>query len=165
MNAVASRVILVSSCLLGLDTRYNGVCKKDQDVLDFLSAGNWTIIPVCPEQLAGLSTPRPATQFSEGDGSSLLKDQGTVVNAHREPMNSCFVKGAEQTLEIARLNDCTQAILKERSPSCGVHQIYRNDTVVPGDGVTTALLKKCGISVFSENDLNEIPEPFNAKKG
>jgi len=155
MDANRSKTILVSSCLLGLDSRYNGVCKKNKFVLDFLAAGNWTIVPVCPEQLAGLPTPRPATQFSEGDGASILKGNGKVVNSNHETMTDTFVKGAEQTLQIAKLNDCTQAILKERSPSCGVHEIYRNNNIVQGSGVAAAMLSLHGVSVFSEDDLDK----------
>lgn len=156
MESSHHKTILVSACLLGLDSRYNGVCKKNSIVLDFLSNGRWTIIPVCPEQLAGLPTPRPASQFSTGDGDSVLAGSGSVVNSRQENMNTHFVKGAEQTATIAELNSCSQAILKERSPSCGVHQVYRNNEIVEGCGVTTALLSKYGISVFSENDLDTL---------
>mgnify|MGYP001815136969 CR=1 FL=1 len=156
MESSPHKTILVSSCLLGLDCRYNGLCKKNSFVLDFLSAGNWTIIPVCPEQLAGLPTPRPATQFIDGDGVSVIDGNGSVVNSRQESMNALFIKGAEQTVAIAELSYCSQAILKERSPSCGVHQIYRNGKTVQGCGVTTALLNRHGVTVFCEEDLDKL---------
>ena len=158
------KTILVSSCLLGLDTRYNGVCKKNQDVLDFLSTGNWTVIPVCPEQLAGLPTPRPATCFEQGDGMQVLDGTGSVINSNGENMNSPFIKGAGQSLEIAELNRCRLALMKERSPSCGVHQVYRGKKRVAGSGVTTALFKRAGINVFSEDELNEVVVSCNQEK-
>ena len=165
MGAKRPKTILVSSCLLGLDCRYNGVCKKNQAVLDFLTESEWTILPVCPEQLAGLPTPRPATQFTCGDGDAVLNDAGEVQNNQQSNMNATFIKGAEQVLKIAGLNKCTLAILKERSPSCGVHEIYRNGSIVPGRGVTAALLKKNGLSIYSEDDLADIQDPFFMCKG
>ena len=165
MPTSRSKSILVSSCLLGLDSRYNGVCKKNREVLAFLSDGNWTAIPVCPEQLAGLPTPRPATQFASGDGESVLAGEGALVSSRQDEMSSAFIKGAEQTLLIARLNNCRQAILKERSPSCGVHEVYRNNKVVRGSGVTAAMLGKNGISVYSEDDLENISNKSSTNKG
>lgn len=156
MASIKQKPILVSACLLGLDTRYDGCCKKNNSVINFLSEQESIIIPVCPEQLAGFSTPRPATQFSSGDGGSILSGAGTVVNRENKICNEAFIKGAEQVLAVARMNHCNQAIFKERSPSCGVHQVYRNDLLVDGSGVTTALLKKQGILVFSENELDQL---------
>jgi len=146
--------VLVSACLLGLDTRYNGVCKKNMNVLNVLAPETWTIIPVCPEQLAGLPTPRPESGFAEGDGQAVLAGTGSVTNLDGRKITDYFIKGAEQTLQIARLNNCKLAILKERSPSCGVHQIYRNRKTTTGQGVTTAMLSNNGITVFNEDELD-----------
>jgi len=165
MSAKRPKTILVSSCLLGLDSRYNGICKKNQDVLDFLAANGWTAVPVCPEQLAGLPTPRPATQFANGDGDAVLTGNAVVLNSRGVDMNAAFIKGAEQALTIAGLSNCTLAILRERSPSCGVHEIYRNGSVVPGRGVTTALLRNQGLAIYSEDDLTQIQEPDIPVKG
>jgi len=156
--------ILVSACLLGLDTRYNGLCKKNDSVVDFLSSAEWTIIPVCPEQLAGLPTPRPATQFAHGDGDSVLAGAGSVINSARENMDKLFIKGANQVLTIAQMNHCTRAILKERSPSCGLHQICREDRMVEGHGVTTALLKNHGITIFNEDEIDMIDKTFTTEE-
>jgi len=164
MSVNRPKTVLVSSCLLGLDSRYNGICKKNQGVLDFLADGGWTVVPVCPEQLAGLPTPRPATQFASGDGDDVLNSTGVVLNSRGVDMNAAFIKGAEQTLAIASLSNCTLAILKERSPSCGIHQIYRNGSIVPGRGVTAALLSKQGLSLYSEEDLTKIQAPASQDK-
>ena len=145
--------ILVSACLLGLPTRYDGKDKRSQPVLDFLHRENMLPIPVCPEQLAGLTTPRARTYFLAGDGHDVLKGDGRIVSANGQAMDDAFRRGAISTLEIARLCGCRRALLKERSPSCGVHLIYRGDTRVPGAGVTTALLQESGINVISEEDL------------
>lgn len=148
------RPILVSSCLLGLLTRYDGGCKRNPAVLDYLRRKGLVPVPVCPEQLAGLPTPRPATCFAAGDGETVLDGSGRLVR--REDgilMNELFLKGAIETMKVARLTGCREALLKERSPSCGVRQIYLGETLVPGRGVTTALLTRNGIRVFSEEEL------------
>ena len=158
MAPIQQKKILVSACLLGLDTRYNGVCKKNKTVTDFLISDGWVIIPVCPEQLAGLSTPRSASRFQKGDGHSILSGEGLVVNSQNEVMNEIFIKGADQVKKISMMNGCKLALLKERSPSCGVHQIYLEDKIVAGSGVTTALLRESGVAVFNEDEIGALSE-------
>lgn len=151
--SVQDNSILVSACLLGLPTRYDGHAKHSVSVLEYLQRRGLLPIPVCPEQLAGLSTPRPKTFFKKGNGDDVLSGSGLVVNEHDETMNTIFLRGANMTLQVARLCHCRQALLKERSPSCGVHQIYLQDKKVAGRGVTAAILAEAGIKVFSEDDL------------
>lgn len=149
--------ILVSACLLGLPTRYDGKTKRSQAVIDYLQRENLLPIPICPEQLAGMATPRDRTFFHSGDGHDVLDvlddKAGKVISVNGQPMNDVFCRGAKLVLQIARLSDCRRALLKERSPSCGVHQIYRGDERVQGAGVTTALLINAGLDVISEEDL------------
>jgi uncharacterized protein YbbK (DUF523 family) len=145
--------ILVSACLLGLPTRYNGATKLNQAVLDWLTRENLLPIPVCPEQLAGLPTPREQTRFRSGDGRTVVAGDGEVVSFTGTLMNEMFLKGALQTLRIAQLTGCRRALLKERSPSCAVHRIHRGESLVDGVGVATALLLDAGLSVMSETDL------------
>jgi uncharacterized protein YbbK (DUF523 family) len=147
------RPILVSACLLGLLTRYDGASKRHQPALRFLREKGLVPIPVCPEQLAGLPTPRPSTRFVCGDGAAVLDGTGKVMNAEGKIVNETFLHGASETMKIARLAGCAQALLKERSPSCGVHQVYLENRIVAGQGVTAALLQRNGIDVFSEDDL------------
>lgn len=145
--------ILVSACLLGLLTRYDGQTKRNQKVLDYLKANDCLPIPVCPEQIAGMPTPRPATQFVRGDGHDVIAERGDVQNSCGEHMNRVFLRGARESLKTAMLCGCRRALLKERSPSCGVHEIYRNGKIVKGVGVTTALLQQAGLDIISEEDL------------
>jgi uncharacterized protein YbbK (DUF523 family) len=145
--------ILVSACLLGLRTRYDGGCKHNAAVLAWLAREELLPIPVCPEQLAGLPTPRPKTRFATGDGTAVLDGHGEVITFAGEPVSALFLQGARETLRIARLTGCRRALLKERSPSCGVHQIHRGEQIVPGMGVATALLAAEGLAVMSEADL------------
>lgn len=148
--------ILVSACLLGLATRYDGATKRNQAVLDWLARERLLPIPVCPEQLAGLPTPRDQTLFRSGDGQAVVAGTGEVVAVSGQPMNAQFLRGARETLHVARLTGCRRALLKERSPSCGVHQIHRGEELVAGVGVATALLLEAGFTVMSEADLPPI---------
>ena len=151
----APRTMIVSACLLGLKTRYDGESRADAAVLDLLRTDGWTPIPVCPEQCGGLPTPRPKAEFRSGDGSLLIDGQGQIVNTLGEDVSTPFLQGADLTVSIARLCRCTVALLKERSPSCGVHQIYRNGEVTEGVGVTAFCLKKAGLQLFSEEDITD----------
>jgi uncharacterized protein YbbK (DUF523 family) len=147
------RPILVSACLLGLLTRHDGASKRHEPALRFLRENGFIPVPICPEQLAGLPTPRPATRFACGDGAAVIDGNGSAINAEGRNVNAAFLRGAMETLKVARLAGCTQALLKERSPSCGVHLIYRGDQIVAGQGVTAALLARNGLDIFSEEDL------------
>jgi len=145
--------ILVSACLLGLTTRYDGVSKRNPKVLRWLEREQLLPIPVCPEQLAGLPTPRERTRFLAGDGRDVIAGHGQVVTFAGAPMNQPFLRGAHETVEIARLTGCRRALLKERSPSCGVHRIHRGDGMAAGMGVAAALLAAAGIALLCEEDL------------
>ena len=149
----SGKTILVSACLLGLPTRYDGKAKRSQEVLDYLQRENLTPIPVCPEQLAGMTTPRDKTFFQSGDGRAVLAGNGEAVSENGRPMNAIFCRGAKMTLEIARLSGCRRALLKEGSPSCGVHRVYLGEDKVAGVGVTSALLMNSDLAVISEEDL------------
>ncbi len=135
--------ILVSACLLGLPCRYDGTGKADERLLAL--AKMHTFIPVCPEQLGGLPTPRPSAEL-----------YGTrVITRDERDLTCAFTKGAEQTLYLAQLFGCRIAILKANSPSCGSGQRYDgtfSGKLVPGDGLTAALLKQNGLTILSEQD-------------
>ena len=136
--------ILVSACLLGANCRYDGGNNQRSQVLELLK--DHTLIPVCPEQLGGLSTPRPPVEWQ---GEKAMNNQGTDCTRQ-------FVKGAEEALRIARLYQCELAILKAKSPSCGNHQIYDgtfSGTVVDGAGGTARFLQEQGIRVLNETEV------------
>lgn len=138
--------ILVSACLLGLCCRYDGKEKADGRVLELLKRDDILLIPVCPEQLGGMETPRlPSERRGEA-----------VVNRSGEDVTEYYRKGAAQALKLAELYGCKAAILKERSPSCGKGQIYDgtfSGTLTEGDGVTAELLKCHGIQIFGESEV------------
>jgi len=151
-----SATILVSACLLGIHCRYDGAAKPDSGVRDFLAERDLIPIPVCPEQLGGLPTPRTPCQFITGSGPEVLAGSGEVVSRDGRLRTRAFLAGAEEALKIARRCGCRLALLKERSPSCGVHQCYQGEILQEGTGVTTALLVRQGIAAFSEEELEEL---------
>ncbi|MCX6789777.1 MAG: DUF523 domain-containing protein [Candidatus Gribaldobacteria bacterium] len=145
--------ILCSACLLGVKCRYDGQSKPNEKVLAL--SKKEILIPVCPEQLGGLPIPRVASETT-ASGEVVLAGQGKVVTKQGDDVTENFIKGAQEVLKLAKTLDIEEAILKQRSPSCGSCQIYDGSfskTVVKGDGVTAALLKQNGIKVISEEDL------------
>jgi len=151
-----SKAILVSACLLGLNTRYSGVSKDNARVVRYLQQTGLIPIPVCPEQLGGLPTPRPASDFHQGTGRDILQGEKRIFNQNGNDVTEPFVRGAREVLKIAGLAGCTAAILKERSPSCGVNWIYCQGQLAPGSGVTTTLLRDHQLHIFSEEELPEL---------
>ena len=143
--------ILISACLLGLPCRYDGASKPWAGAAALIAAGHH-LVPVCPEQLGGLPTPRPP---AERVGERVHTQAGIDVT---KP----YRLGAEGAAALARQLDCPCAILKARSPSCGSGTIYDGTftgTRVPGDGMAAAALKAAGVTVFTEED-GAVPEAF-----
>ena len=141
--------ILVSACLLGVCCRYDGKGNPNEDVLSLLNREDVTLVPVCPEQLGGMPTPRIP---SERLGNAVVNRAGEDVTEH-------FLRGAEEALRIAKLYGCRMAILKERSPSCGCGRIYDGSfsgNLTDGSGVTAELLLKEGIRVCGESRISNI---------
>ena len=139
--------LLVSACLLGCPCRYDGKSKPNDAVLALMS--QYTLIPICPEQMGGLATPRIPAERK--DGGVFTENGGDVTGQYR--------RGAEEALRLARLYGCKYAILKERSPSCGSGQIYDgsfSQTLISGDGVTAQLLKESGITVLGESEVDRL---------
>ncbi len=138
--------VLVSACLLGICCRYNAEVLEKRTIPEPDDA----IIPVCPEELGGLSTPRSPSFFEDRrTGLAILGGNGRIVSAEGEDRTAAFIAGAKKTLEIAEKNGVRKAYLKERSPSCGCRTVYVRENRVPGMGVTAALLKENGIETIS----------------
>lgn len=135
--------VLISACLIGIRSRYDGSDARREELLRELDG--ITLIPVCPEQLGGLPTPRPKAEIERGDGSWVLDGKSRVIDEDGCDRTASFIKGAEEVLRIAHTVGATRAILKEKSPSCGVRLICREEKEVEGYGVTTALLKRAGV--------------------
>ncbi len=137
---------LFSACLLGISCRYDGENSARAEIIElFLKEGG---IPVCPEQLGGLPTPRLPAQFSNGDGEAVWQRKSSInIIETGEDITNKFIKGAQEVLKIAKLAGIKKAYLKDKSPSCGVTRVYVNGIIQKGKGVTTALLEKEGIKV------------------
>jgi uncharacterized protein YbbK (DUF523 family) len=145
--------VLVSACLLGEKCRYDGQGSSCPLLLEKLRGR--PVIAACPEQLGGLGTPRKPAEISGGDGKAVWAGKALVKNACGEELTEFFREGAEKTWRLLSETGCTAAILKERSPSCGKNLIYDGTfqkRLRPGPGVTTALLLKKGIPVYSETE-------------
>lgn len=150
-------MIIVSACLCGINCKYDGGNNLDVRVLKLLREER--AIPVCPEQLGGQETPRAPHEIVNGSGLDVLEGKARILGLENDDVTSKFIKGAYETLKIAEAVGATTAILKARSPSCGVSQIYDgtfSGTKKNGNGVTTQLLLSKGIKVFTEENLDEI---------
>lgn len=141
--------ILISACLIGCPCRYDGQGKETIGAAALKE--RFHLVPVCPECLGGLPTPRPPAE----------RQGNRVVNREGADVTEAYRRGAEETLRLARINGCTTAVLKERSPSCGAGEIYDGTfrhVLTAGDGVTAALLKAHGICVVGESQIPQLME-------
>lgn len=143
--------ILVSACLLGVNCRYDGGGGRSEEVLKLME--RYHLIPVCPEQMGGMKTPRKPAELRKEkgpDGEEVRK----VFNEAGEDVTEFFIRGAKEVLELAKLYGCTRAVLKERSPSCGCGIVYDgtfSGKRVPGNGITAKLLLANNITVLGES--------------
>ena len=141
--------ILISACLLGTPCRYDGKSKPMDAVLLAALKEKYELLPVCPERMGGLPTPRTP---SERVGERVIMENGADVTEE-------YRRGAEEALRLAQEHGCTMALLKERSPSCGSGEVYDGTfsrTLTPGDGVTAEVLKAHGITVCGESRIREL---------
>jgi len=138
--------IMVSACLLGIHCRYDGGHSCSLSLRDFASSAQF--IPFCPEQLGGLSTPRPPADIIGGDGHDILSNRAKVINIQSEDVTKAFVRGAEESLVIAGLTGSLIAVMKDRSPSCGLKTPYCEKPSGSGTGITAALFKSHGIKII-----------------
>ena len=148
-------MIIVSACLCGINCKYNGGNNLDERVLKLLKEGK--AIPVCPEQLGGQETPRAPHEIVNGSGNDVLNAKARILGPEGDDVTQQFIKGAYETLRIAEETSASMAILKARSPSCGVSQIYDgtfSGNKRQGNGVTAQLLLSNGIKVYTEEDLD-----------
>ena len=139
--------ILISACLVGDKCKYDGHTNYTHLIKDLLE--KYELVPFCPEVEGGLPTPRKP---SERKGDKVINNAGKDVTRN-------FQLGAEKALNICKYLNIKIAILKENSPSCGVNQIYDGNfknKLIKGEGVTTELLRKNGIAVYNENQIEEL---------
>lgn len=145
---------IVSACLLGCPCKHDGGNNRNARVEEFLAGKNF--ITVCPEAEGGLPTPRDPAEIVGGSGTDVLEGRASVRTNAGDDVSGCFRRGAAIALEKARAFGARGAILKERSPSCGVRCIYDGTfrgSAVPGQGVAASSLSVAGLLLFSEENL------------
>ena len=138
--------IMVSACLLGENCKYNGGNNRNPGLLHLLSGHK--VIPVCPEVLGGLPTPRVPAEIVNG----------TVINREGVSVDDAFRRGAKKALEMARQEKPDLIILQSRSPSCGVKEIYDgtfSGKLVPGHGIFAEMALQAGFRVIDAEDAPE----------
>ena len=141
--------ILVSACLIGENCRFDGTGQKSDAILKLTAF--YDIIPFCPEVSGGMKTPRP---------NSEIKD-GKVIDVNGKDVTEFYHSGAYWAAAVCQLHSIHLAILKENSPSCGVHAIHDGSfsgKKIPGEGFTTARLRKMGVTVINENEAAALLE-------
>ena len=139
--------IIVSGCLLGCDCRYKGDNCKNEELLAL--ADKHTLIPVCPEQLGGLSTPRDPSEIV---GDKVISNRGKDVTYE-------YTKGAEIALYVAKINNADAVLFKANSPSCGKGIIYDGTFTgnkIAGNGIAAQMFLNAGYNVFTENEIPEL---------
>lgn len=144
-------MILVSACLCGINCKYNGGNNAREEYIRLFNEGK--VIPICPEQLGGLTTPRIPCEIEKGfSGEDVLNNKAGVFNKAGKDVTDFFIKGAIDTVKIANALGIKKAVLKGGSPSCGCGEIYNGEfsgVKKKGNGVAAAALLNAGVEVFN----------------
>lgn len=148
------KVIAISACLMGSHCRYNGSSAMNNKLFELVK--NQDVLLFCPEIMANLPTPRAPVEIVGGNGHDVIKGQAMVLSKNGINMTEAFMDGAQSVIDLFNNHTVSAVVLKERSPSCGVNEIYDGrflGTLVKGCGVLTALLLHHGVKMFSDEDL------------
>ncbi|CAN2043468.1 DUF523 domain-containing protein [Candidatus Magnetomoraceae bacterium gMMP-13] len=149
--------ILISACLFGQKTRYDAKSNPIQSHIIEKLKKQGRLIPFCPERAGGLPTPRPPAEIIGKGGEAVLCGKACVINTEGHDVTHFFINGAKKALAKARQHDIKTAVLKNKSPSCGITEIYDGSfsgNKKSGKGVTSALLKSYGVQIFNEDNIN-----------
>jgi uncharacterized protein YbbK (DUF523 family) len=141
--------VLISSCLLGIACGYDSGRSRVEEIVR--KAEETHFIPICPEQLGGLATPRGPSRIATGDGKGILAGHARVINPLGEDVTEAFIRGARETLKLPSIARAKRAILKGGNPSCGLHTPYCEKDSGYGIGVTTTFLLSAGIEIIEIN--------------
>ncbi len=154
--------VLISACLFGEKCRYDGKSSFNKSISFYKDVVNF--ISFCPEQLGGLPTPRPASNIFGGDGMDVLLGKARVINVNGVDVTENFKIGAYKALEIAQEFGVSLAIMKDKSPSCGIKTPYCETASGYGMGVTAALFKLYGIKIIElgKKEILYIKELFSS---
>jgi uncharacterized protein YbbK (DUF523 family) len=159
----AMQKILVSRCLLGQRVRYDAGAHGPFALLErWQQEGR--VVPLCPEVAGGLPIPRAPAEIPGGQGAQVLDGLLPVLTVSGEDVTVAFVSGAEQALALVAQHGIRVALLKARSPSCGNREAYDGSfsgVKVAGEGVTAAALRRAGVQVFAEDQLDQLAAVLN----
>ncbi|MFE3897964.1 MULTISPECIES: DUF523 domain-containing protein [unclassified Priestia] len=147
-------MIAVSSCLAGIECRYNGSHSLVEKIKGLVEQDRALLI--CPELLGGFSTPREPAEIVGGTGEDVLDGNAKVIEKSGKDVTKLYIKGAHKALNTIQEVNVKYVVLKENSPSCGSNMIYNGEfsnTKIAGEGVTAALFKRAGIQVISEREF------------
>ena len=165
MKARPQGKVLISACLVGQAVRYDGGHQR----LDHPHIRSWQqagrVVPCCPEVLGGLPCPRQPAEICGGTGRDVVQGAAAVKTGAGDDVTAAFVAGARAALELAQVHGITLALLCQRSPSCGSRQVYNGrfeGVLIPGMGVTTALLRDHGIRVFGPEEIESVAGRLHA---
>ncbi|MCD6497846.1 MAG: DUF523 domain-containing protein [Deltaproteobacteria bacterium] len=148
--------LVISACLLGIACRYDGKSKPVAGIEALLERLDFEVVPICPEMLAELGVPRPPMSFRKGDGRAMLDGAAALVDRNGRSCTEAMTNGAGRAETMAREVDARWALLKERSPSCGLHQVDVSGSLVEGRGVFAALAMDHGWRCYSEEELERL---------
>ena len=160
--------VIVSACLLGAEVRYHGGSARIDSPILRRWQEQGRVVGLCPEVAAGLGTPRSAAEAVRGDGTKVLNGVAAVITSDGRDVTDAFVAGAEHAVAVAQELGIRIAVLKTRSPSCGTGEIYDGSfsgRLVTGTGVTAAALRRSGVRVFNEEQLDEADEALELLDG
>ena len=149
---------------MGRKCRYNGSNAYDQSLKALLKGQDVKLI--CPELDGGLATPRAPAEIKGGDGDDVLAGKARVINRNNQDVTFYFVEGSRKALQGIDATKIKMAILRSRSPSCGVREIYSGDfngQLKSGSGVTAAYFQRKGIAVYTERDIDKIKQILEVK--
>lgn len=149
-------MLAVSACLAGYRCRYDSKSCNVVDIAELVETS--MAIPLCPEQMADLPTPRNPAEIVGGNGYDVLEKRAKVMDSEGNDVTEDYVRGAYEALAFCQQKGITSVILKDGSPTCGSNQIYDGSfrgKTVPGVGVATALLIQNGIKVIGEAGKKE----------
>ncbi|MEW6711100.1 MAG: DUF523 domain-containing protein [Candidatus Riflebacteria bacterium] len=161
-------VILISSCLLGLKCNYKAETSSAwqegffASVKKLVDAGA-CILPICPEQMGGMPTPRVPSEL-QNTAVEIFEGKGRILNRDGEDVTDCFLKGAREAAYLAQIFSAKAAVLKSKSPSCGIKKIYDGNfagRLIDGRGMTAQALYDASVRLFDEKDLDETEEIEN----
>ena len=151
--------ILVSACLLGELVRYDGKIHPNNPSILKEWEQRGLVIPVCPEVVGGLPTPRPPAEIQSGDGGDVVDGRSKLLDINGKDVTNAFIKGAKDALRLAEKHGVDCAVLKAHSPSCGSKRIYDGSfsgKLKDGQGVTAALITRMGIRVYNEREIDQV---------